>query len=84
MSEQKRYAYGNGMPGCLFDHSSGPYESVASAASAASELLELTADETAELERDCLIYFRGERASEVGAGMVEIFEVDSDWRGDCE
>jgi len=74
-----RYAYGNGMPGCLFDNSCGPYTSIREAADAAADFLELTDEEREELTADGIIYFRGDRFHEVGAGMVSIFEVDADW-----
>lgn len=74
-----QWAYGNGMPGCLFDHVSGPYESASAAAAGAAELLELTDAERDELAADHIIYFRGDRFHEVGAGMVQLFEVDAKW-----
>ena len=74
-----KYAYGNGMPGCLFDHAEGPYDTREQAIDAACALLELNADEKQDLLNESVIYFRGERFHEVGAGIVEIFEVDEDW-----
>lgn len=74
-----KYAYGNGDPGCLFDHASGPYDTAEDAVQAASDLLELSEEEAAELLADRIVYFRGDRKHEVGAGLVEVFEVDEDW-----
>lgn len=76
------YAYGNGCVGCLFDHMSGPYEDMESAADDAADSLELTEAEREELAADGCLYFEPERGREVGAQVVEIFEVDEDWQAD--
>lgn len=79
-----KYAYGNGEIGCLHDHQSGPYDLREDAVQAAAELLELTSDESAELLAVGSVYFHGERRHEVGASMVEVFEVDEDEDWSCE
>jgi hypothetical protein len=76
------FAYGNGEPGCLHDHQDGPFNTQVDAAKAAAELLELTADEQVELATSGIVHFSEDRRHEVGAGMVEIFEVAADWESD--
>jgi hypothetical protein len=72
--KMKRYAYGNGMPGCLLDYHSGfCYETEAEAIEAAADALELTEEETAQLGEYSPLYVHGERFHEIGAGVVEIF-----------
>ena len=77
-----QYAYGNGCVGCLFDHTSGPYDDLESAADGAADNLELTEAEREELAADGCLYLDGDRAAEVGAQVVEIFEVDEDWQAE--
>lgn len=80
------YGYGNGSYGCLFDNMSGPYEDMESAAEDAADSLDLTDSEREELAADGCLYFDTERAREVGAQIVEIFEIDEadlpDWESD--
>ena len=76
------YAYGNGSPGCLFDHMSGPYETISDAASDAALTLELTDLEREILQSDGYLYLSYDRALEIGAGYVAIVAVDSDWQAD--
>jgi hypothetical protein len=73
------WAYGNGSIGCLYDHACGPYGSAREAADAAGELLELTDAERSELAEVHALYLSGDRRSEVGAEVVELFEVDASW-----
>lgn len=79
---EPKWAYGNGQPGCLYDHSDGPFDTRDDAASSAADLLELTEEEKAELIADGRLYFDSERRQEVGVATVELFEVDADWS--CE
>lgn len=79
-----KYAYGNGDPGCLFDHVEGPFDTEAEAIQAACELFDTGETSLTEAEQDALasdgiVYFRGRRKHELGAGLIEIFEVDDDW-----
>lgn len=84
------YAYGNGMPGCLFDNASGPYSTVEEAAEDAQNTLEMTDEERDDLIANRIHYFSGpsldedasagcERRHEVGAAYVKIFKVDCTW-----
>jgi hypothetical protein len=78
-SDPKCWAYGNGEPGCLFDHADGPFLSRADAASAAADLFDLSDIERAQLERDGIAYFSGDRRDEIGASVIELFPVSADW-----
>lgn len=71
------WAYGNGMPGCLFDNISSGFCSPEGAAAAASEMLELTEAEHEELQQDHILYLHGDRVHEVGASLVQLFEDDN-------
>lgn len=77
-----RYAYGNGEPGCLFDNASGPYETQEDAVKAAVEALELEPHEEQELLQHGIYYPRGDRRHEIGASMIQIFEVEASWTWD--
>jgi hypothetical protein len=74
---ETKYGYMNGNAGYMPDYNSGyVYDSQEEAAESAADALELTDEEKAELITDGLIYLKGERAHEVGAGLVEIIESD--------
>lgn len=74
------YAYGNGLPGCMHDGQNGPYDTASDAAEDAARILELDPEEEAELTNNGIVYLRGDRVHEVGAAMIEVFEVDSTWK----
>lgn len=70
-----KYAYMNGLPGCMPDYHSGYcYDSEEKAVEAASDALELNEEEAKELLRDGILYIHGERYHEIGAGVIEIVE----------
>ena len=72
------WGYGNGSAGCMYDGCSSGYSDPDDAVAAAVEALELDEAEAKELATDSIVYFGGERRSEVGADYVELFEVSAD------
>lgn len=69
----KKFAYMGGLPGCLPDYHSGfVYDDEKEAIDAASDMYELTEEETAYLGEGSPFYVRGERYHEIGAGVIEI------------
>ncbi len=75
----KHFRAMNGCSGCMPD-SNMVCDSVNGAINSLINLLELTPSETSELETNHIVYFRGERIHEVGAGYAEVCDCEDD---DC-
>jgi hypothetical protein len=83
--EETHWGYGSGMPGCLFDSGPSFAETQDDAISAALWLFSETGNETdlsaeeleqarADLKECGTHYFPSERAGELGASMVQVWE----------
>ena len=80
MSKTK-FAWGNGQPGCMFDHVAGPFDTKAEAVESANELHELSAEDQACLMA-CGLLYQQHTETDLCTGLIEMFEVDENWS--CE
>lgn len=70
---EKKFAYMNGIPGCLPDYHSGfCFNTEEEAIQNAMDDLDLTEEEAKQLGEFSPLYIHGERAHEIGASLVEI------------
>ena len=86
----KHYMVGSGLPGCLFDHTTGPFETQSDAAEYLIDFFDEDSSEGGLSERDAhefrtalrsgdtSYYFKGEARTAAGAGYCEIWECDCD------